>query len=541
MSQYSVKFDEAKRHAVYHRDGYKCHYCGKEDETGKGVGLSLDHITSRASGGDPQNTKTSPADNLITACHACNFAKQDKTPREWNAYVKARQPPEGGLKVEWSAIRRQAAKKIDIKKGEELSVAARAYRTERDAARKDSANPEAKKSDERGPGIHHGEDGKFLPGSRIAFARSVETAVSGAAPTAARLWRAGWNKTDKGDLRFTARSARLVMEDFEQRGNPLAFYYEHEDRIPLEKRGGAPMRGVCSAPSSVLVVRDTPEGPECWAEQIGWTAEAKRQIESGERRQISPIAAFDEETREILKIQNVSLCSEGATHHGTILASAGKGTSMDELIQGLLDALDAGDFDKAQSILDEIKAQGHDDVAAMGSAMMGKYRAMSADTTEKKDPAKVDDVATKKIAATTPTQGSTAATAALSREIETLRAQTAAAQREAKIGRVEGIIAASRDCFDAVDEREHLRRADPEATRAHVASIARKRKEGELLATRGAGDTGVKPPKERPGDADDSHGLTTTEIQEATRMKVSLPDFKAAKDRQSANAARGGK
>lgn len=345
----------------------------------------------------------------------------------------------------------------------------------------------------------------------VGFARAIEASAEGVAPTAARLWRAGWNKTDKGDLKFTPRSAKLVMQAFGERGNPLAFYYEHEDRIPLAQRGGSPMKGVCSAPSSRLAIRDGDGGAELWAEEIAWTAEAKRQIETGERRQISPIAAFDEETREIIRIENVSLCAEGATHFGTLLASAGKEEkSMDELIQKLLSACDAGDFEMAKQIIAELEAmEGGGPAAMMGKALVAKYAAGN----EKKDPP-ADDVATKKLAAS-PTMAAsrTAPTGleAFSREMAELRSATAAAQREAKVGRVEGIILANRDVFDAVDEREHLAAADPERTRKHVESIRRKIGEGGLLAASKDNGGGVRPPGKPPEAKDDAASLSDIE------------------------------
>lgn len=376
----------------------------------------------------------------------------------------------------------------------------------------------------------------------VGFARAIEASADGAAPSAARLWRAGWNKTDKGDLKFTPRSAELVAEAFEARGNPLAFYYEHEDRIPLAQRGGAPMKGVCSAPSSRLAVRDSDTGPELWAEEIAWTAEAKRQIETGERRQISPIAAFDEETREIIRIENVSLCAEGATHFGTLLASAGKGMSMDELIQKLLSACDAGDFEMAKSIIAELEAmEGGTPAAMMAKALLAKYT--SGD--EKKD-SPIDDVATKKLAAS-PTLAATRANGAVgdsfSRHLATLEARmqaaeqrAAAAERNGNVGRVEGIIAANRDAFDPVDEREHLAAADPDRTRKHVESIARKRKEGLLVASKDNGG-GARPPKGAETKEDPTHGLSPMELATAKQHGVAPEAFAKSK----AGLAKGGR
>lgn len=58
------------RLAIYHRDGFRCAYCGATLEGG--ATLTLDHLTAVNRGG------TNKATNLITACLSCNSAKQDR-------------------------------------------------------------------------------------------------------------------------------------------------------------------------------------------------------------------------------------------------------------------------------------------------------------------------------------------------------------------------------------------------------------------------------------------------------------------------------
>lgn len=297
------------------------------------------------------------------------------------------------------------------------------------------------------------------------------------------------------------------MAEHARRGNPLVFDYEHEGLIPLEKRGGSPMKGVASAPHSEPEIRrDSNGNPELWASDIEWTPEARRQIVAKERGQISPVCDFDLETGEVLSLKNVALCREGATHFGTLLASVAKGMSnMDELIKAACDAAAAMDWAKLA------------DIAAQGQSMGG-----TAPMAKPEPPP----------AAVAPPPAAMAAsrsfgdTAAFSRELAAAHAKGDAAIKEARTGRVEGLIAASRDCFDAADEREHLTAADPDATKRHIASVRRKLEAGTIAASRDVPPR--NPPKVKVGGADETYGLSLIEIQAATKMNVPLVDYAAA-------------
>lgn len=363
---------------------------------------------------------------------------------------------------------------------------------------------------------------KVAPSKRrtIQFARAVEASVEGEAPEAARLWKAGWNRTDKGDLNFTPRSAKLVLQAYQDRNTGLAWYYEHEDRIPLEKRGGAPMKGVCSAPTSVLTVRESPEGPECWAESIAWTDEARRQIKAGERRQLSPIAGFDNETREIVEIRNVSLCTEGATLNGTILASAGKNTSMDELLQALLDAVNAGDFEAAENVIQQMEAtEGGAATAAMAKGMMAKMS--KAEPAAPPPPPAPADTATKTLAASRMSEEFSRGMARLDLAV----ANADAAAKRSDRATVITLIAASRDLFDATDEREHLNLADPAATERHIKSLRRKTAgTGLLAASKPAVVAGANPPGPV-AVVDATFGLSDVEQAVAKQEGITFEQF----------------
>jgi len=61
------------RHRIFARDRYRCQYCGRR---GTAFDLTLDHILPKSRGG------RTVADNLVTACRACNNRKGDRTPEE---------------------------------------------------------------------------------------------------------------------------------------------------------------------------------------------------------------------------------------------------------------------------------------------------------------------------------------------------------------------------------------------------------------------------------------------------------------------------
>lgn len=59
--------------AVYHRDGFKCRYCGR----GPGIPLTVDHLVLWEEGGP--NTE----DNLVSACRKCNKRRGNLPYDQW--------------------------------------------------------------------------------------------------------------------------------------------------------------------------------------------------------------------------------------------------------------------------------------------------------------------------------------------------------------------------------------------------------------------------------------------------------------------------
>ena len=61
---------QAKRLAIYLRDGLACAYCGATCEESK---LTLDHLKPHSKGGSNSET------NLVTCCHRCNSSRGNRS------------------------------------------------------------------------------------------------------------------------------------------------------------------------------------------------------------------------------------------------------------------------------------------------------------------------------------------------------------------------------------------------------------------------------------------------------------------------------
>ncbi len=92
--------NDVTRVAIYLRDRHQCVYCAHPPDPESH--LTVDHLRSLEAGGSNQ------PENLVTACMSCNASKQDKTLREWLAFLRKK-----GIDTEpvllrvWSARRRR--------------------------------------------------------------------------------------------------------------------------------------------------------------------------------------------------------------------------------------------------------------------------------------------------------------------------------------------------------------------------------------------------------------------------------------------------
>lgn len=126
--------------------------------------------------------------------------------------------------------------------------------------------------------------------------------LGGDAPNEVRLFIYGENETTKGTFVFDGDSAESVMAADSDYGNERSADYEHQALYdpPIEAPASAWYR---------LELR----GDGLYAVDIRWTERARRMIEAGEYRYISPAFTYDPETSRIMSIINFALTNLPAT------------------------------------------------------------------------------------------------------------------------------------------------------------------------------------------------------------------------------------
>lgn len=132
-------------------------------------------------------------------------------------------------------------------------------------------------------------------------------------PTAFRIWRAGANDTDHGPTIFSERSAQLIAEEQEQRGNRYSIDIDH---LSLDK--DAPLENHRAVGWHSLEVRNG----ELWAVDIEWSPEVAKGLttEPPAWKYFSPAYDVNEEG-EVISYLNTALTANPATHRVTALAS----------------------------------------------------------------------------------------------------------------------------------------------------------------------------------------------------------------------------
>ena len=157
--------------------------------------------------------------------------------------------------------------------------------------------------------------------TEIAHVQCVELALGadGAPPTEFRLFKAGWNETDKGPFFLDAQALADTIAAYEKSGVDLKIDLEHDtfNKDAVAHRSDAKdARGWCQ-----LAARDG----ELWAVNVSWTPDGARRLAEKTQRYTSPVAGRDPQTKRIMFVRNIALVSEPATHCAQPLVAASKG------------------------------------------------------------------------------------------------------------------------------------------------------------------------------------------------------------------------
>lgn len=178
----------------------------------------------------------------------------------------------------------------------------------------------------------------------------------GNTPSAFRIWRAGKNITDHGPTVFSDRSASLLLEEQQTRGNRYSMDINH-----LSLNPDAPLANQRAVGFFELDVRDG----ELWAVNCEWSQSVKAGLTTDppEWKYFSPAYDVDPETDEVVSFLNCALTNNPATHRVTALASrVPKKKNMKKTIKAgmayedVMADLMSDDPDKKKTAEDTIKA-----------------------------------------------------------------------------------------------------------------------------------------------------------------------------------------
>lgn len=137
--------------------------------------------------------------------------------------------------------------------------------------------------------------------------------MSKKAPTSFRIFKRGWNTTQKGDFLFDDKAAKMVMQEYEKHGVDRMIDLEHlsiddkNDHYDPDARGWFKLKVI--------------DG-ELWAVDVKWTADGMRRLEEATQRYISPFFAYGEKSRRVEMIHNAAIVAIPATDETPALVAA---------------------------------------------------------------------------------------------------------------------------------------------------------------------------------------------------------------------------
>lgn len=228
---------------------------------------------------------------------------------------------------------------------------------------------------------------------------------------------------------------------------------------------------------------------------------------------------------------------------------------MDEIINQIMAALDAGDFEAAEALVQQAEAAGSESMAKM--ARMAMKTAKPAPPPMPAPPLAESEATAAKLAAARVALGRTGVdVAVLARYEGEMRAATDRANAAAKRSdrnTVTLMLSKAKDDGllgpdgDPVTEREHLNAADPASTERFIAHLHRSAKVGILTLSKGGTTTTIEanPGGTRPAPAADDATLLPAHQQildsfnrgKPPEKQTSVADYKRSLANQSRNNA----
>lgn len=144
----------------------------------------------------------------------------------------------------------------------------------------------------------------------VGSAKAIAAAkVGGEAPEWLEIFPSPTYVTDDGVFLVDDLAKRLILDEFERRGNELVIDYEHQTLHDV------------IAPAAGWIKELADRGDEgLWA-RVEWTERARGFIESGEYRYDSPVYDYEIESRRITKLHHIALTNWPRTHNRTELTN----------------------------------------------------------------------------------------------------------------------------------------------------------------------------------------------------------------------------
>lgn len=133
------------------------------------------------------------------------------------------------------------------------------------------------------------------------------------APSEFRIFKKGWNQTEKGDLLFDDLAAKWVMDEYRKRGRKYSIDLEH---LSIDQESSAydpDSRGAFD-----LELRHG----ELWAVNVSWTPDGESRIKNKTQRFISPFVFASKKTKRVQSLYNVAICAVPATYDPPALVAA---------------------------------------------------------------------------------------------------------------------------------------------------------------------------------------------------------------------------